>query len=424
MLANRLPPWFVERIEPVEDEDDLRVSTLELFFDLVFVFIVTQLTWIIADDPLIGLVQAVLMLGFVWWMYAGYSWLTNAVPPVRPARRVLLLCAMAGWLLVGLSVPAAFEEGSVWIAVGMLVVVLIHGLMYLQAARAFGPVFIANMAAVAAVFAAQLGPGGLWRHLLWALAVVIVWSVPLLHSQRGLNLHAAHITERHGLVVMVALGESFIVIALYTRGLPIDADLLVATILGLLIAACLWWSLFVRELPLTEQALAETADPVRRVRKVLAGLSYWFIPVLLGIMVLAAGLKHAVGYATEPLGWSTALLLSGGAALFLLGTAGLRASMSLPRPMDRAALAALILLLAPSGLLNAGVQLGAIAAALIGGLALERRAARRPSASASRPSGEPSDPTPGPSGEPSASTPGPSGEPSGSPTESRSPGPR
>lgn len=376
-MTRILPSWFVERINPVSDEDDLRVSTLELFFDLIFVFIIAQFTAIIAHDPLLGLLQAALMFGFLWWMYAGYSWLTNVIAPVRPVRRILILCAMAGWLLVGMTVPAAFEGGSIWLAVGMLVVVLVHGLMYLQAARAFGPVFLANLAAVAAVFAAELIEGGPWRYVFWALASAIVWSVPIWHGQRGLRLHPAHITERHGLVVIVVLGESVVAIGLGARGLPIDADLLLAAILGLVVCACLWWSMFVREIPATEHALTAEKDPVKRVRKVLVGLSYAFIPVLMGILVTAAGLEHAIGHATSPLDLASTLLLSGGVALFLLGTAGLRASMGLPKPWERLALAAAVLAVAPIGLVNTALQLAAIAIVLVVGLMLERGARRR-----------------------------------------------
>ncbi|MBO3731557.1 low temperature requirement protein A [Glycomyces niveus] len=377
-MTRLLPDWFVERINPVPDEDDLPVSTLELFFDLIFVFTVAQFTALIAYDPLMGLIQTVLMFGFVWWIYAGYAWLTNVIPPERPARRTLLLCAMAGWLVIALTIPAAFkEEGGVWIAVGLLVVVLVHGLMYLQAARAFGPVFIANLVAVAAVFAAELGPDGVWRYALWAASAVIVWTVPIWHGQRGLNLHPAHITERHGLVVIVALGESVVAIGIGAAGLPIDADLLVAAVLGLAIGACLWWSLFVHDLPQTEHALTATKDAVKRVRKVLVGLSYAFIPVLVGILVTAAGLKHAVGHAMEPLDLASTLLLSGGVALFLLGTAGLRASMPLPRAWERVVLAVAVLALAPLGLVNTALQLGAIVIVLVAGLAVERKLATR-----------------------------------------------
>ncbi|SDK58313.1 Low temperature requirement protein LtrA [Glycomyces sambucus] len=384
-MTRLLPRWFVEHVNPVADEDDLPVSTLELFFDLIFVFTVAQFTAVIAYDPLIGLIQSVLMFGFLWWMYAGYSWLTNVIPPERPARRILLLCAMAGWLVVALTVPAAFASGSVWIAVGMLVVVLVHGLMYLQAARSFGPVFIANLAAVAAVFAAELGPEGAWRYSLWALAAVIVWSVPFWHGQRGLNLHPAHITERHGLVVIVALGESVVAIGIGARDLPVDADLLLAAVLGLAIGACMWWSLFVRDLPATEHRLTATTDAVKRVRKVLAGLSYAFIPVLLGILVFAAGLKHAVGHALSPLDVESTWLLSGGVAAFLVGTAGLRLAMPLPRPWERVALAAVVLALAPIGLVNTALQLGAITAVLVAALAWEGRAAAAPATRGSSP---------------------------------------
>ncbi len=372
-MTRILPSWFVERINPVPDEDDLPVSTLELFFDLIFVFTVAQFTAIIAHDPLIGLLQTVLMFGFLWWMYAGYSWLTNVIPPERPARRILLLIAMAGWLVIALTIPAAFESGGLWIAVGLLVVVLVHGLMYLQAARTFGPVFIANLVAVAAVFAAELGPEGLWRYVFWGLATGVVWSVPIWHGQRGLNLHPAHITERHGLVVIVALGESVVAIGIGARGLPIDADLLVAAVLGLAIGACMWWSLFVHDLPATEHALTITTDSVKRVRKVLVGLSYAFIPVLIGILVTAAGLKHAVGHAMEPLDLASTLLLSGGVAMYLLGTAGLRLSMPLPRPWERVILAAAVLAIAPIGLVNTALQLGAIVIVLVAGLEIERR---------------------------------------------------
>ncbi|WP_205323693.1 low temperature requirement protein A [Glycomyces sp. YM15] len=376
-MTRILPSWFVERINPVPDEDDLPVSTLELFFDLIFVFTVAQFTAIIAHDPLVGLLQTVLMFGFLWWMYSGYAWLTNVIPPERPARRILLLIAMAGWLVVALAIPAAFHGGGgIWIAVGLLVIVLVHGLMYLQAARAFGAVFIANLVAVAAVFAAEIGPEGLWRYVFWALASAVVWSVPIWHGQRGLRLHPAHITERHGLVVIVALGESVVAIGIGAAGLAIDADLLIAAVLGLAIGACMWWSLFVHDLPATEHALTATADATKRVRKVLAGLYYSYIPVLVGILITAAGLKHAVGHAMEPLDPASTLLLSGGVATFLLGTAGLRFSMPLPRPLERVALAAAVLVIAPLGLVNTALQLGAIVIVLVAGLEIERRVAR------------------------------------------------
>lgn len=152
--------------------------------------------------------------------------------------------------------------------------------------------------------------------------------------------------------MIVALGESVVAIGIGARGLPIDADLLVAAVLGLAIGACMWWSLFVHDLPATEHALTITTDSVKRVRKVLVGLSYAFIPALIGILVTAAGLKHAVGHAMEPLDLASTLPLSGGVAMYLLGTAGLRFSMPLPRPWERVILAAAVLAIAPIGLVT------------------------------------------------------------------------
>jgi len=111
--------------EPREQVE--RVSTLELFFDLVFVFTITQLTTVLSDDPTPrGLLRVVLMLGVIWWMYDAYAWLTNAVAPDRTARRLLLLGGMAGFLVLAMSVPQAFSGGGVAFGLACLVVVCVH----------------------------------------------------------------------------------------------------------------------------------------------------------------------------------------------------------------------------------------------------------------------------------------------------------
>jgi low temperature requirement protein LtrA len=371
-----LPRWFREHPAPADDATELRVSTLELFFDLVFVFIAVQFIGLIAHDPGIGLAQAALMFAVLWWMYCGYAWLTNAVPPSRPARRILLLCAMGGWMLIGLAVPDAFHGGGAWIAVGLAVVVVVHGLMYLQAHAAMLPIFGCNLTAVALVAAAQLGPSGPVQHLLWAGAALLMWSGPFLFGHRSFRLHPGHIVERHGLVVIIAFGESVVALGVGARGLPVDHGLRSAALLGLAVSACMWWSLFSRDLPRAEAALRDT-DGDRRPRLVLLGLTYAFVPLILGIMVFAAGVEHAIGHATEPQDLPSSLLISGGVALFLLATAGLRRSMSLPHSAHRLALAAVVLALTPLGSVNAAVQLSAVAVVLVVALALEERSASR-----------------------------------------------
>ena len=104
-----------------------RVSTLELFFDLVFVFTITQLTAVLSHDPTPrGLLRVVLMLGVIYWMYGGYAWLTNAVAPDRAARRLVLLGGMAGYLVLALTIPDAFSGDDLAFGLAYLVVVSIH----------------------------------------------------------------------------------------------------------------------------------------------------------------------------------------------------------------------------------------------------------------------------------------------------------
>src|ERR1700716_4440457 len=104
-----------------------RVSSLELFFDLVFVFTITQLTSLLLSDPTVsGLLQMFLLFGNVWWMYGGYAWLTNAVPPREVAVRLLLLVGMGGFLLIALAIPTAFGGGGIAFGIGYLVVTLVH----------------------------------------------------------------------------------------------------------------------------------------------------------------------------------------------------------------------------------------------------------------------------------------------------------
>ncbi len=214
----RLPGWFAERGEPTSPELELRVSTLELFFDLVFVFTVTQLTTLLVNGfaeetpaaaaqggPVEGPLRVLLVFGVIWWMYSGYAWLTNTIPPVRPARRILILLGMAGFLIMALAIPTAFDGGGWAFALGYLIIVLVHAGLYLQATASFVRVVPFNLAATALLFAAGFADGVL-VYLLWAAAMVLLWGSPYFIGQKGFPLHPAHIVERHGLLVIVALG--------------------------------------------------------------------------------------------------------------------------------------------------------------------------------------------------------------------------
>jgi low temperature requirement protein LtrA len=357
-----------------------RVSTLELFFDLVFVFTITQLTAVLSDDPSPrGLLRVVLMLGVILWMYSGYAWMTNAVATDRAARRLLLLAGMAGYLVLALAIPRAFSEGDVAFGVAYLVIVAIHTGLYsrtgeARTVRALLRLAPLNLASALLVLAAVIADGAA-AYLLWAAAFALEWVTPMLTPIGGFRIAPAHFVERHGLVVIVALGESVVAIGIGAAHLPVDLALASVAVLGLLLAACLWWAYFGGDDRRAEQALAAVPDD-RRGWVAVQAFGYCHLLMLLGIIALAAGLKDAIGHAFEPLDLAHALLLAGGVAAFLAGDILFRRTLRIGPARHRAAAAVLALATVPAGLAASAVlQLTALGIVLAGSLAAESQVA-------------------------------------------------
>jgi low temperature requirement protein LtrA len=357
-----------------------RVSTLELFFDLVFVFTITQLTGVVSDDPTArGLLRVVLMLGVIFWMYGGYAWMTNAVATDRAARRLLLLAGMAGYLVLALAIPRAFSEGDVAFGVAYLVIVGVHTGLYSRTGeaptvRALLRLAPLNVVSALLVLAAVLVEGTA-AYLLWVAAFALEWLTPLLAGVGGFRIAPAHFVERHGLVVIVALGESIVAIGIGAADLPVDLALATVAVLGLLVAACLWWAYFGGDDTRAEHALAAVAEH-RRGWVAIQAFGYCHLGMLLGIITLAAGLKDVIGHAFDPLDLAHALLLSGGVALFLVADTLFRRTLHIGPSTHRAAAAVLALATIPIGLaVSALAQLTALLLFLAGSLLLERRAA-------------------------------------------------
>jgi low temperature requirement protein LtrA len=209
-----------------ETGPQLRVTTIELFFDLVFAFTLTQLTALLADHAsLQALAQVLLIFALIWWMYAGYAWLTNARPPTGSTERLLLLVGMAGLLVVGLAIPAGFSSNGVALGLGYLVVVGVHAALYFRVNRNIVRIAPFSIASALLVTAAGIvsRPAGEHRpaaYALWILAVVIQLGSPLIVHPRGLfGLRPAHIVERHTALVIVALGESGAAVGIGAAGL-------------------------------------------------------------------------------------------------------------------------------------------------------------------------------------------------------------
>ncbi|MGI5489499.1 low temperature requirement protein A [Microtetraspora malaysiensis] len=380
----RLPQWFAERAEPISDDGEIRVSTLELFFDLVFVFTVTQLTTLLTDgfstDRFLGegALQALLVFGVIWWMYSGYAWLTNTIPPVRAARRVLLLLGMTGFLVVALAIPSAFGSGGPAFALGYLLLITVHAALYLQATTAFWRVVPFNVAATALIFLTWFVPYP-WSYLLWAGALVLLWGSPYFIGQKGFPLRAAHIVERHGLLIIVVLGESVIAIGIGAHG-HAGPGFLVAAALGLAVAACLWWVYFGGDDETAAEHALARRDPIGRTRLILGAYFYAHMPMLLGVVAAAAGVKKAVEHPFAPMRPGPSIALAVGIALFLAGHRWYRRVLGLRRaPAPLIGMAA-ALLSGVVGLWSAAAQLAAVLVLLVALLVAEHRGRTIPAA--------------------------------------------
>src|SRR6476659_6772108 len=187
-----------------------RVSTLELFFDLVFVFTVTQLTGVLVTGGRAApAVHVVVMLAVIWWMYDGYAWLTNAIATDLLRFRLLLLGGMAAFLVISLAIPTAYSQNGLAFGLGYLVVVLLHGGMYAKGTSVSEVAAILrivpfNLSAAALVLVGGI-LGGRVQDVLWIAAALLLWITPRFTSTEGLVIAAEHFVERHGIVVIRAL---------------------------------------------------------------------------------------------------------------------------------------------------------------------------------------------------------------------------
>jgi len=208
--------------EPEPDTDGdlpLRVSTLELFFDLVFVFAITQLTGILSHDVTVADgFRVLLVFGALWWMYGGYVWLSNARTPSRAPERLLMLLGMAGFLIMALAIPDAFWRDGVALGLGYLVVVLVHAWLYRRINANIARVAPFNLAAALLVIAAGVVKGTA-GYVLWAAALAVLVLSPLVTRVRGrFSISPAHFTERHGALVIIVFGESVVDIGIGAEG--------------------------------------------------------------------------------------------------------------------------------------------------------------------------------------------------------------
>jgi len=364
-----------------QDEGDgqpLRVSTLELFFDLVFVFAITQLTGILARDDLTVAdgFRVLLVFGVLWWMYGGYVWLGNARTPSLAPERLLMLVGMGGFLIMALAIPEAFFRDGVALGIGYLIVVLVHGWLYQRVNRNIARVAPFNLIAAALVITAGIvkGPAG---YVLWALALAVPALSPLVIKPRGrFSISPSHFTERHGALVIIVFGESVVDIGIGAEGHDVTVSLGLSAVLGLALAAVLWWAYFgAADDERAERSMTD-ADPAARPALALAAYFYSYIPLLLGIVAMAAGVKQAIVRTGSTLPAGPCWAMGCGVALFLIGSAAFRHALRIGTQRYRLGAAAVAVAASAVGLsLSVAAEMVLLIVIVAAALALERRTA-------------------------------------------------
>jgi low temperature requirement protein LtrA len=361
---------------PGEDEP---VTSLELFFDLVFVFTITQLTdLVLSSDGLDGYGEAGLVLVVTWWMYDGYAWLTNNVGPTTTSTRIPLLFAMSGFLVMAITTPDAFGSGRWLFAAAYLGVVLVHGVSFARSAlgtsaQAIKHILPWNAGVAALLFCAAMLPAG-DRWLGWLVGVLVLVLALATRREGGFAIRVDHFAERHQLIIIVALGETVVATGVGARGQLTDARVLVAVLLSLALISALWWVYF--GLDGDRGLTAIDAAGARGTSLAIWGYSVSHLLHIAGLVLVAAALRVVVREPTHPLGLRMAVTMAGGAALFLLGELLFERRLGIGRGLGLAVSAVCCLALVPIGYGAGVLELAALTAVVAIFVATRRTAPR------------------------------------------------
>jgi low temperature requirement protein LtrA len=329
--------------------DEHPVTPLELFFDLVFVFAITQVTSLLAHHPTwLGILHGMLVLAAVWWAWGTYAWLTSALDVDEGGVRLAMVAATALMLGVGLAVPRAFGADAVLLGIAYLLVRLVHFLLSAAVGRnepdrlgvlvRFAPTAFAG---ALLILAAGFVPGN-WRLAAWIAALAIDYAGPTVVGMgEGWRVAPEHFAERYGLVILIALGESMIAIGV-GAGFRLHTIELLAAALGFLLVSALWWLYFDVAAIFARRRLSELQG-LDRANLARDAYTYLHLPMVAGIVLFALGLKTTLRHVGDELDPVPAVALCGGPALYLLAHVGFL-YRSIHRIFRRRTLAAILLL--------------------------------------------------------------------------------
>jgi low temperature requirement protein LtrA len=357
------------------------VTPLELFFDLVLVFAITQVTGYISAEPTwTRLVEGLAILAVLWWAWVSFAWLANSRASDEGLVRVVLLAAMGALLIVSLAVPQAFGDDALIFGVAYMVVRLLHIGAYVAVSRDDPELrgVVVRLASTVVPATSLLVLAGLLdgtpRALCWIAALTIDYGGLALRGVEGWRVEPGHFAERHGLIVIIAIGESIVaigvgagtevdagVVAAATlgialgesivalgvgaNGLELDAGIITAALLGIAVAGALWWAYF-DVVAIAGERRFRAAGHAAQVRMARDSYTYLHMPMVAGIVIFAVGVKKTLGHVGDPLHDVPAVALCGGVALYLLALSAFKrrnvGSWNRPRLVVATVLAALI----------------------------------------------------------------------------------
>ena len=311
-----------------------RVSPVELFFDLVFVFGFTQVTGVLSNNSTwSGLGHALLLLVALWWAWAAYAWLTNAVDPSEGLVLGTLMVAMAAMFIAALAVPEAFGRHGVVFGAAFFIVALMQLTLFALSARGDRDLLQAILrtapsavAGAALILTAGFVHGGV-KTLLWIVALGIGLFGPLLVNLGGWRVQPAHFVERHGLIVIIAIGESLVAIGIGARSTTLGTGVIVAAVLGFVVAASFWLAYFDFFTIRAEQLLTDRSG-TPRIALARDAYTYLHLPMVVGIVLFAFALKTTLAHVGDELDAVPAFCLCGGPALYLLAYVAIRARIA------------------------------------------------------------------------------------------------
>jgi low temperature requirement protein LtrA len=375
-------------------DESSRVTSLELFFDLVFVFAITQVTALMSHDPTwAGALHGLMVLGLLWFGWTAYAWLGNQAKADEGLLRGGLVVAMAAMFVVGLAIPEAFHDlpggldAPLVFVAAFVVGRSVHLSVYFVAAgdddglrrqllQAAAPIGVAALLLLAGAFS-----GESLRVVLWAVALLVDYAgIFVTSASGGWRLPApAHFAERHGLITIIAIGESIVATGVGAASAPISWPLLTAVLLGLAVSVALWWTYFDVAAPIAERVLTRAVGQ-ERARLARDSYTYLHFPMVVGIVFLALGMKTVVGYVADTghhdlgdaLPAVPLVAMYGGVAMYLTAHVLFRLRNVHSVNKQRVLVAGVLVLLLPvAAQLPALVALGVLAALLVGLIAYE-----------------------------------------------------